>query len=76
MENSTRLRNLKKNTIDNNETSTNVTTQTIYMYKTKVNQSWKKLQIETNILAPDKKEPPSLQVQTEAYKYKYWSNKL
>ena len=43
MENSTRLRNLKKNTIDNNETSTNVTTQTIYMYKTKVNQK------ETNV---------------------------
>ena len=28
----------KKNTIDNNEVSTNVTTQTICMHKTRVNQ--------------------------------------
>ena len=33
----------KKNTIDNNEVSTNVTTQTICMYKTKVNEN------ETNV---------------------------
>ena len=29
---------ISTNTIDNNETSTDVTTQTICMYKTKVNQ--------------------------------------
>ena len=29
---------ISANTIDNNETSTDVTTQTICMYKTKVNQ--------------------------------------